>query len=390
MRGWFINPFFYHFEMCLMYLKIYLDTIYIMSKPVGSGRKKRVRSDYELQLESMLRDKKKLDGTPYSEQSITTFLNGIMKLGQNFLGKTEVMVNLNWLQEPNKIITFINESKNSNGFQYSLSSKLAFYQAIIICLTACGMDDETIMKPYWTERDNINIARTAHYEDKKSFDTSNGKNQADVLNGIRPDDILKMINNMVELSFNDKKEVKNRKLLMIATIIRIHTEFPWRNDLADVKLVYSKTYQQKVKDGVDKEFNWLIFEPKQFTFIINRFKTAKKYNQIIAPVENPLVKEGLKKWLIHGMPEEVDDTHLFTWHDNQPITRNNISVLLSTETKKFLKKPISTTLLCKIFDETKVNIEDMTTGDFEKLKKQSYLRGHDPKTRITIYRNPNN
>tara|TARA_R110000803_G_scaffold59936_5_gene119007 strand:- start:296 stop:1420 length:1125 start_codon:yes stop_codon:yes gene_type:complete len=373
-----------------MYLKIYLDNIYIMSKPIGSGRKKRVRSDYELQLESMIRDKKKLDGTPYSEQSITTFLNGVMKLGQNFLGKAELMVNLNWLQEPNKIIIFINESKNSNGYHYSLSSKLAFYQAIIICLTASGMDDEVIMKPYWTERDNINIARSAHYEDKKSFDTSNGKNQVDVLNGIMPDDILKMIQNMNELSFNDKKEVINRKLLMIATIIRIHTEFPWRNDLADVKLVYSKTYQKKVKDGVDKEFNWLIFEPKQFTFIINRFKTAKKYNQIIAPVENPLVKEGLKNWVVHGMPEEVDDTHLFTWHDNQPITRNNISVLLSAETKKFLKKPISTTLLCKIFDETKVNIEDMTTGDFEKLKKQSYLRGHDPKTRITIYRNPNN
>ena len=46
--------------------------------------------------------------------------------------------------------------------------------------------------------------------------------------------------------------------------------------------------------------------------------------------------------------------------------------------------------LVKIFDETKVNIEDMTTGDFEKLKKQSYLRGHNPNTRITIYRNPNN
>ena len=64
--------------------------------------------------------------------------------------------------------------------------------------------------------------------------------------------------------------------------------------------------------------------------------------------------------------------------------------LLSAETKKFLKKSISTTLLCKIFDETPGNIEDMTIEQYNKLKEQSRIRGHDPKTRISIYRNPNN
>ena len=31
---------------------------------------------------------------------------------------------------------------------------------------------------------------------KKSFDTKNGKNQTDVLNEIKPDDIFKMIDNI--------------------------------------------------------------------------------------------------------------------------------------------------------------------------------------------------
>ena len=179
-----------------------------MSKPIGSGRKKRNRSEYELQLESMLRDKKKLDGSPYSEQSIKTFINGIVKLGSNYLGDEE-MSNLKWLEEPTKIISFINECKNINECKYSLASKLAFYQSIIICLNATGIEDESLLSPYWNERDTINIARIAHYEQKKSFDTTNGKNQANVLSETKPEDILSMVDKMDTLSFNESNEMIN-------------------------------------------------------------------------------------------------------------------------------------------------------------------------------------
>ena len=362
-------------------------------KPVGSGRKKKSKTDYELQLESLVKDKKKMNGQPYSDQSVKTFMNSIMKLSSIFLGKAELMVDLKWLEDTDKITTFIETAENEQKYPYSLSSKLAFYQAVIICLGATGVTDESILKPYWENRDLINIARSAHYDQKKSFDTKNGKNQTDVLNEFKPDDIFKMIDNMDTLSFNDENELIHRKLFMISTIIRLHTEFPWRNDLADVKVVSEKIYNKKVKDGTDKDFNWLLYG-KEFKFIINKFKTSKKYAKIIAPVENMTLKRSLKKWINVGMFTEeegdIDDQYLFSWEDGRPLSRNNISVLLSAETKKFLKKPISTTLLCKIFDETKANVEDMTVEDFTKLKKQAYLRGHDPKTRLSIYRNPTN
>ena len=361
-----------------------------MNKPEGSGRKKRDRTDYELQLDSLLREKKKMNGEPYSEQSIKTFINGIVKLGKIFLPKVQVMNDLTWLEDTDTIIKFIETAQTPQKYPYSLASKLAFYQTIIICLGATGVTDETILKPYWDQRDNLNIARAAHYDEKKSFDTTNGSNQTDVLNEVSPKDIMTLIDNMDTLSYNDENELIQRKLFMISTIIRLHTEFPWRNDLADVKVIHAKTYEQKIKDGTEKDFNWLIYEPKQYTFIINKFKTAKKYNKIIAPVENKHVKHGLMKWIVDGMGVDIDDKYLFTWPDGRPLSRNNISVLLSAETKKFLKKPISTTLLCKIFDESKANVSDMTAEDFIKLKKQSYLRGHDPRTRLSIYRNPNN
>ena len=364
--------------------------MYKMSiKPVGSGRKKRSRGIYEMELEGMLREKKKMNGEPYSEQSIKSFINSVVKLSSIFLGKAEVMVNLQWLEDTKKIIHFVENTENEQHYKYSLASKLAFYQSIIICLGATGMTEQTILQPYWEQRDMINLARMTHYNEKKSFDTTNGKNQTNVLNDISPADIHAMVANMDTLSFNDDKELINRKLFMISQIIKLHTQFPWRNDLADVKVVYSKTYEKKVKDGTDKDFNWLILD-KQYTFVINHFKTSKKYHKIIAKVENIDLKRSLKQWLLVGMPEEVDDQYLFTWDDGRQLSRNNISVLLSAETKKFLKKSISTTLLCKIFDETPGNIEDMTIEQYNKLKEQSRIRGHDPKTRISIYRNPNN
>ena len=358
-----------------------------MSKPSGSGRKKRVKSDFEIQLETMLREKKKMNGQPYSDQSIKTFINGLVKLSNNYLD--EPMVDLKWLEDTKKIIDFIETAQNDQKKAYSLSSKLAFYQTIIICLAAGGVEDKVILQPYWDQRDIINIQRSQHYDEKKPFKTTNGDNQTKVLEGVTPQDIINMIDQMDALSFDEEGVLVNRKLFMISTIIRLHTEFPWRNDLADVKVIFPKTYEQKIKDGTDTEWNWLIIEPKRFVFIINKFKTNKKYNKIYAPVENIDVKRGIKFWLANAMGEEVDCCPLFTWHDNVPLTRNNISVLLSAETKKYLKKPISTTLLAKIFDETK-SVEDMTIEDYMKMKKQCYMRGHSPLTRLTIYKNPKN
>ena len=195
--------------------------------------------------------------------------------------------------------------------------------------------------------------------------------------------IHKMIKDMVSNSYKDG-ELVNRKLLMIATIIKLHTEFPWRNDLADVIYETEQNYQQQVKDGTDKNHNWLIKKGKDYIFILNLFKTKRKYIKIIAPVEDVAVRKQLKIWLVMG---EVElGSHLFTWDDKKPITRNNISVLLTNETKKYVGLPISTTLLVKIFNDMPTNYKDLTQEDIAKHKKLAMLRGHDVLTRFTIYK----
>jgi hypothetical protein len=180
---------------------------------------------------------------------------------------------------------------------------------------------------------------------------------------------------------------------MIATIIAVHSEFPFRNDLADVKVIGKKRYEEKVKSGEDKLFNWLIIPSSvtptrtSYQFILNEYKTKAKYGMIIGDVETSLVKLQLTRWLRFGhFGDEMDDTYLFTNEEGRALTRNNISVLLTNETKKYTDgSPISTTLLVKIFNDVSQDYNEITLKDITKLKKKAYLRGHHIQTRITHY-----
>jgi hypothetical protein len=353
------------------------------------GRQKRFRGDYELALHKSISEKKKNDGTPYSERSVDTFVNNIQKLSRNFLGKEEIMTSLKWLEDSKRVIRFIQTHKTSNGYPYSLQTQWSFIQSIII-----GMNNENYteehLKPYWDERDIIKAKLIVAVDSKDAAGTNTSLNQLKVMSSTTEQDVFDMVDKMNEASFDKDGKLVNRKLLMIATIIAVHSEFPFRNDLADVKIIGKKRYEAKVKSGEDKGFNWLIIHQghgQGYQFILNEYKTKAKYGMIVGDVETPLVKEQLTKWIRDGhFGDEMEDTYLFTNEEGRALTRNNISVLLTTETKKYTGgSPISTTLLVKIFNDVPQDYKEITLKDALKLKKKAYLRGHALQTRITHY-----
>ena len=363
-----------------------------MKKVAGSGRKKRVKGQYELDLIKSITDMGKPDGSLYSERSILTYTDNLFNFSKHFLGKAELWNNLKWLEDPKKVEIQMNTAKTHQGYLYSLSTKMAMYNAIVVSLKAKGYiyddDDDNLVKIY-TERRNkfgeeakmISVNPTDNHHDTKV-----GDNQKQVLIDVKPKDILTMVDKMNSNSFKDG-ELINRKLFMIATMFKIHSEFPFRNDIADVKVIYPKTYEKIVKEGNDKEFNWLIIS-KEYTFILNKFKTKNKYGQIIAKVEDKTVKSQLKKWIIHGLGDDIDNEYLFT-NEGKPLTRNHVSVLLSNESakKEYLGMKVSTTLLAKIFNETPDNYKTMTDEEKATLSKMAGLRGHSVFTHFTVYRN---
>jgi ribosomal protein S8E len=356
------------------------------------GRKKRERTQFEEQLTITLREKKRNDGRPYSEKTIETHVINLYKLSKAFMGKDEVMNDLTWLYDTDKVNDWIATAKNHNGYEYSVSSKLSFYQAIISCLNTENAEQD-VLEPYWVERNKlVVIKKGVASSDDTHHDTTTGQNQKEVIATITPDMIHSTIHKMVVDSFKDG-ELVNYTLLMVATILKIHTVFPWRNDLADVVYVDEKMYKERVDAGQDKEFNWLVKRKVGLYFVLNNFKTAKvkdkatgnlAYDKIIGIVEDKQVEQMLRTWILASDVSFGD--HLLRWEDGRPITRNNISVYLSNETKKYLGHPVSTTLLVKIFNDMPRNFLDMSREDLQKHEKLAALRGHTLLTRFGIYK----
>ena len=344
------------------------------------GRQKRERTDFEIQLKKDILSKKRNDGTPYSEKSVDTFINNIVKIAPSFLGKAEIMVNLKWLEDSQKVIKWLNTTNTRQGYPYSIQSKLSIYQSIIVGMNTMGYTEEHL-SPYWIERDTLRGQKDVAIANKESFDTTTAKNQKAVLDGVSKQDIFELIGMLHHDSFNENQLV-DRKKLMIATILQIHTEFPFRNDLADMKVITEDNYKKLVETGEDKLFNWLILGKKdEYKFVLNKFKTQRKYGMIVGEVENDATIAMLSLWLAMGRQGE----YLFSKDEEQPLTRNNISVLLSVETKKYFKMPISTTILAKVFNAVDGSYTEITPEKIATIKKQSYLRGHNPLTHITHY-----
>jgi len=345
------------------------------------GRQKRERSSFEIQLKKDILSKKRNDGTPYSEKSVDTFVSNIVKISPHFLGKAEIMVNLKWLEDSKKVINWLNTTNTRQGYPYSLQSKLSIYQSIIIGMNTMGYGEQHL-SPYWSVRDNLGKEQVIAVHKHHSFNTQTAKNQKAVLEGVSKQDVFDLIMKLGQEAFNDEGELVNRKKLMIATILQIHTEFPFRNDLADMKVITEDEYKKQVETGGDKLFNWLIMGKKdEYKFVLNKFKTQRKYGMIVGEVENEKTINILNLWLAKGRQGE----YLFSKDEEAPLTRNNISVLLSTETKKYMDHPLSTTILAKVFNEALGSYTEMTTEKIKKIHKQAYLRGHAVATRITHY-----
>jgi len=358
------------------------------------GRQKRVRSDYELQLHKNITEHKRIDGPPYSPKTVDIYVNNIEKLSRNFLGKDETMSDLKWLEQGKNVITFLDTTTTNQGNKYSLETKLSKIASLVIGLQSEGYgvsEDDPILKPYYDKMKSLRPHRSLAGSQKYTSGTTTSNNQIKVLKSVKEQDIFNMVDKMNEEAFKGK-ELVNRKLFMIATIIAVHSELPFRNDLADVKIIGKKKYEDKVKSGENKGFNWLILDKKKgryygFQFVLNEFKTKTRYGMIIGDVETPLVKEQLHRWIKFGhFGDEVEDTYLFSNEEGRALTRNNISVLLTNETKKYTGgSPISTTLLAKIFNDTPQDYKKITHADVLKMENKSYLRGHTPMERIFHY-----
>jgi len=266
----------------------------------------------------------------------------------------------------------INDIKNKLK-ELHFTTQRNYYNAIIILLLALDKKQELIDK-YSDVRDELN----KQYEDNNATGKISSKQQD---NFVPLSEINKMINTMGK-EINEKKlkkadTLKPKEFVLIQTYIlfNIYTRLPMRNDVSGM-IVETKRSYNKLSESEKKEHNYLIMEKSKMFFVLNQFKTSKKYKEL--DIDIPKDLEKLLRFYIKINDIKPGDV-LFTSTTGKPLTRNALSQLLLKTSKKYMNKNISTTLLRKIvlsekFSDVKKEMEDM-----------SKITGHSTDTMSKVY-----
>ena len=248
--------------------------------------------------------------------------------------------------------------------------------AVIILLMALNHDDKynKLIGDYQKERDKLN--------DKYLEDQQSGKiSEKQKKNFAELSEIQSMINKMEkeikekEIKKKTSLKVKERELMMVYTIYNILIRIPTRNDMAGMELI-TKTGYNKLTEDQKKNTNYLVKEKSKMFFVLNEYKTSKKYGQ--KNIDIPKDLEKILRSYIKVMDKKPGDV-LFTSSTGNPISRNSISQLLMKTSKNYLDKSVSTTMMRKIV------VSDKFGAMIEEQKKLADAMGHDVNTQNLVY-----
>ena len=271
-----------------------------------------------------------------------------------------------FLSKPNEVMDKIKD-------KHYLSQR-NFLNAIVVLLLALNHDEkyDKLIEEYGKIRDKFNDQYT---EENNSgiISDKQSKNFATI------EEVYEMLNKMAE----DLKPIKKKKkeditkkemqLLQAYVLFFIHSRMPFRNDLAEMEAIQKRAYN-KLSEEEKKSKNYLVVEKNGLFFVLNKYKTSKKYEELDLPIEDKDLKKLLRYYLrINGMGV------LFKTSTGKPITRIELSKILLKYSQKYLGKNISSTMLRKIYLSSKY-------GDMKKeLEADNKIMGHSKATALNNY-----
>lgn len=260
--------------------------------------------------------------------------------------------------------------KNINNVKEKLEDKhfttqRNYYNSIIILLMALDKDKKLI-EQYNEIRDELN----AKYLENQQSGVISEKQKNNFISLVELKDMINKIKNDLQLPKLKKKETlssQEYKLLQAYVILEILVRIPMRNDLSNLIKISKKEYN-KLTDKQKEENNYLVIEKTAMQFIMNDYKTSKKYKEKIINIP-----KDLEKIIRMYIRKNGDSNILF------PLSRNALSQLLIKTSKKYLNKSISTTMIRKIV------ASDLLSDVKEKEKELENKMGTDIDTIKSVY-----
>jgi hypothetical protein len=247
--------------------------------------------------------------------------------------------------------------------------------AVVVLLSALNHDgkNDELLEEYGKIRDELNDK----YSDEQKSGVISDKQSK---NFATTEEVFEMINKMADdlkpLKKKNKDEItkKELQLLQAYTLFNIYARMPFRNDVAGMSAINQAAYK-KLSDSEKKENNYLVVPSKgKIYFVLNKYKTSKKYEELDLPIEDPSLRKILRYYLkINGMGV------LFKTSTGKPLTRIELSKTLIKYSQKYMGKSISTTLLRKIYLSSKYgNMK-------EELEKDNKVMGHSKQVALDTY-----
>lgn len=267
---------------------------------------------------------KALSNRQLSQSSLNLYKRNLLKLNKN-----KIIKNFNFLKQVPEIMELIKELKPTTQRSYiiSICSVLRdipkykkIYNQYFEILKKFNDDLQVNTEKSQTQKDNWISAETINkiYNDKKK-------------------DLLEKIGNKRKINKEESDDLINFMILSLYTLIQ-----PRRNkDYALMKIS---------NNTEDDNFNYLVINKNSMKFILNKYKTDKKYHQIIIEIPDNL-KEVINLYLKHHpnkneLKNKDYDFYLL-------VDKNGSSFKNSTEITKRLNKifnkKISSSMLRNMF-----------------------------------------
>ena len=156
--------------------------------------------------------------------------------------------------------------------------------AVVVLLMALNADKkhDKLLEEYGKLRDGLNDK----YSDEQKSGIISDKQSA---NFSTIEEVYGMINQMAsELKPIKKKTELSKKefsLLQAYTLFNIYARMPMRNDVAGMEAIQKRAYNKLSADEKKAE-NYLVLGKDKMFFVLNKYKTAKKYEELNLPIED--------------------------------------------------------------------------------------------------------
>ena len=248
-----------------------------------------------------------------------------------------------------------------------------YYNSIIVYLmsiTEKPNKDKTI-KEYNSIRDDLN----KKYEEEQATGTISDKQKPNFVDISEVNKMIEQMGQEIKEKQIKKKEdltAKDKALLQVYIIFNIYTRIPLRNDISEMEVINKRAYN-KLSETEKKEKNYLVINKNSMFFVLNKFKTSSKYEELKIDIPKDLEKLLRIYIRINGMGV------LFKSSTGKPLSRNALSQLLIKTSKKYMGKSIYTTMLRKIYLSSKYSKVK------EEMEKDAEAMGHSVGMQQAVY-----